>query len=319
MECQNLPIVSFVVPTYNEERNIEKCLSSVLFQDYPRDKMEILIVDGMSSDKTVDIARKYPVRIIFNKKIISASARNLGTKNAKGEILAFLDADSELPQSSWLRLMIAPLLDDPNVAGSIPILLPKKNYPAISRFFALLQADPIIVFAYGTGKDVKSVFITKENYFPMGVFVLRKRLAIEAGNFKPSLQRSEDVDITYRLVRLGYKFAMVPEAGLYHGFADSFSSFLRKTYTRVSSFIEFSSSCEFKYIPKNEIKPKFLKNILYDIIGIGTLIRIIRGIRRDCDIAWLYYPIVLLSTLFIYVLVFVKSTQGQELLREFIS
>jgi glycosyltransferase involved in cell wall biosynthesis len=313
---EHLPSVSFIIPTYNEERNIARCLTSIKEQDYPEGKVEVIVVDGMSEDDTVEVAKRYGTRIIENRKRIIGPAVKLGVENAKGEIIALLGGDSELPQRNWLKLMLAPFLKDSKVAGTIPILWPNKSYPPISRFFALMQADPIIALAYGTGKSVKGVYVTEENYFPTGVFVLRKKLAVDAGGFKSNLPRSEDVDLTYRLVKLGYKFVIVPKAGLYNLFADSFPAFVRKTNNRVSAFIGFSSICEFKYVPTHSAKREFVKNVLYDLSGIGAAARVVKGIRTDRDMAWLYYPLILVTTLFIYGIATVSSKEGQRLIRD---
>ena len=132
---EDLPFISFIIPTYNEEKNIKSCIESILLQDYPPERMEILVIDGLSRDKTVEIAKKYPAKIVVNEKRIIPEACNLGIKNAKGEILAFLGADSELPQRDWLHLMIAPLLNDVSVAGSIPILIPNTEISSYQPIF----------------------------------------------------------------------------------------------------------------------------------------------------------------------------------------
>ncbi len=319
MTNEDLPFVSFLIPTYNEEKNIAKCLQSIISQEYPTDKLEILVIDGMSSDETVEIAKKYPVRIICNPKRIIPEACNLGVTNARGELLSFLGADSELPQKNWVKLMVAPLMNDKNVAGSNPILTPNRKYPAISRFFSLMQADPIIIFAYGSGLDIEGGYITEHNYFPMGIHIIRKSLLVGDFGFKSELTRSEDVDLTYRLVKNGYRFAIVKEAGLYHLYIDSYSRFLKKTRSRIAGFVKTSLFCGFTYIPKNQKKSKFLKNLLYDTIGIGILKRVVKGIHKDRDFAWLYYPIVLLSTLFIYTIVFATTKEGRKTFIGFIS
>ncbi len=285
-------------------------------QRYPRERYEIIIVDGFSSDKTIEIAQKYPVKILYNKEGI-AEARNVGVSHAKGSIIAFVDADNQLPRTDWLQLMIKPLLLDPKVAGSLPILTPNKNYPAISRIFSLMQADPLIVFAYGSGLEVKNGFVTEENYFPMSVCVIWRKLLTGCYSFKKTLLRSEDVDVTYRLIKQGYKFAIVQDAGFYHLYVSSFSDFLKKTFNRIKNFVNRSSNCEFEFVPKNSTKNRFLYNLLFDIVGVGVTIRVVRGIKKDHDLSWLYYPIVLFSILFFYAIAFASSKNGRMLLQSF--
>ena len=86
------PLVSVIITTKNEEKNIENCLKSVKNQDYPEDKIEIIVVDNNSTDRTKEIARKYTKKV-YNFGPERSAQRNFGAKKAKGEYLLFLDAD----------------------------------------------------------------------------------------------------------------------------------------------------------------------------------------------------------------------------------
>lgn len=86
------PLVSVVITTKNEEKNISNCLESIKNQTYPREKIEIIVVDNRSSDKTVKIARTY-TRQVFQKGPERSAQRNYGLQRANGEYLMFLDAD----------------------------------------------------------------------------------------------------------------------------------------------------------------------------------------------------------------------------------
>ena len=314
---KDLPAVSFIIPTYNEEKRIGRCLKSIFSQDYPANLMEVIIVDGMSSDNTVEIAKKYPTRIIFNEKRIVGNAMKLGVQEAKNNVLAPIPADCELPTKNWLRSMVRPLSES-EVAGVLTLIRAKRAFPALSRCYALIQADPIIAFAHGTGETSNNTLLTEKNYFPTQGFILRKDLVLKAGNFKSFLPRLEDVDLTYRLVKLGYKLVIIPRVGIYHSFTDSFSSFLRKVYMRISVFVEFSPYCEFSFIPTKYTKSSFLRRIFYHMNPIGIWIPVLKGIRRHNDFAWLYYPIITLATILTYCIVLLTREKGRALLKRFI-
>lgn len=100
-----MSFVSIVIPTRNEEKNIETCLKSILNSDFPKDRFEILIIDGKSTDRTVEIASNYPVRIIQNPKYKIGPAHNIGVKEAKGDIIAFTDADVRV-DVHWLSFLV---------------------------------------------------------------------------------------------------------------------------------------------------------------------------------------------------------------------
>ncbi|MFX1466074.1 MAG: glycosyltransferase [Promethearchaeota archaeon] len=100
-----MSFVSIVLPTRNEEKNIEACLQSILNLDFPNERYEILVIDGKSTDRTVEIASKYPVRIIENPNYKIGPAHNIGVKEAKGEIIAFTDADVRV-DVHWLTFLV---------------------------------------------------------------------------------------------------------------------------------------------------------------------------------------------------------------------
>ena len=97
-----LKTVSIIVPAYNEEEKISELIESLLDLDYPNKLLEIIIVDNNSSDKTKEIIKQYPVKLLEeNNKQSSYAARNRGIRNSKGGILAFTDADCVV-KADWL-------------------------------------------------------------------------------------------------------------------------------------------------------------------------------------------------------------------------
>jgi glycosyltransferase involved in cell wall biosynthesis len=97
----NLPFVSIIIPCQNEEKYIGKCLDSIIAQDYPKDKLEVLVVDGMSEDGTKEIvsqySKNYPFIALFNNsKKVTPVAMNIGIRNARGDIIILVNAHSIL-------------------------------------------------------------------------------------------------------------------------------------------------------------------------------------------------------------------------------
>jgi len=108
-------IVSVVIPTYNEEEEIEECLKSLKNQSYK--KFEVIIVDDGSTDDTVKIVQKYKVKVLKQNHGGPGSARNLGAKFAKGEILIFIDADMHF-EKDYFKNLIEPIIRDENIIGT---------------------------------------------------------------------------------------------------------------------------------------------------------------------------------------------------------
>lgn len=92
MDKLNSPLVSVIITTKNEEKNIENCLKSITIQTYPQDRIEIVVVDNNSTDMTKEIAKKY-TNLIFNKGPERSAQRNFGVKMSHGEWILYLDAD----------------------------------------------------------------------------------------------------------------------------------------------------------------------------------------------------------------------------------
>lgn len=100
LDLDNYPLVSIIIPTYNEEKTIEEKIKDILRQDYEKDKMEIIVVDSASNDNTVNIAKKLNVKVFQqSERRGKANALNYALKNVNGDIVIITDADS-----SWETL-----------------------------------------------------------------------------------------------------------------------------------------------------------------------------------------------------------------------
>ena len=95
-------MISVVVPTYNEEQNIERCLRSLADQTVPRDSYEIIVVDGNSKDRTRELAEPLADKVFIQTSKRVGGARNDGAMAASGDIVATTDADCILPQD-WVE------------------------------------------------------------------------------------------------------------------------------------------------------------------------------------------------------------------------
>jgi glycosyltransferase involved in cell wall biosynthesis len=114
--------ISVIVPTLNEERYLSRCLKSLVNQTWGR-QFEILVIDGGSTDRTVRVAKRYADRVFMKSKAPVGAARNLGAKAAKGNILAFIDADT-IANPQWLSSIAEAFRDDPTAVGLTGPTLP---------------------------------------------------------------------------------------------------------------------------------------------------------------------------------------------------
>ena len=130
-EGQN-PLISVVVPVYNAESTLERCLDAIFASDY--DRFEVVVFDDASEDTSMQIARRFPCRIISVGRLGAAQARNEGARAANGHILFFVDADV-IVQTDTLSRIAATLSDFPQLGaifGSYTDWTIPENY--VSRY-----------------------------------------------------------------------------------------------------------------------------------------------------------------------------------------
>lgn len=211
--------VSVVVITYNEEKNIEDCLNSLVSQDYPEDKYEIIVVDA-STDKTKELASKFSNVIVHKSKEKGfAVQRNLGIKLAKNELIASTDADCIAP-SDWLKKLVESL-EKNNVSGVSGSAFPPKDSGYIGLCIACLG------FPAGG-----ALGLTKNDPISIGNSIFYKKVLEDVNGFNPKLKYGgEDTDLTRRLKEKGCKIIIEPEIFVYHKTRD-FGEFLSWCFRR---------------------------------------------------------------------------------------
>ena len=148
------PPISIVIVTLNSERTLGECLRRIKKQKYPY-LSEVLIVDGGSSDKTIEISKKskLPIKIVNGGyKNNQEARRGIGVKMARSEICLFIDSDNYLVGENWLKSMVEPLIEDRKIIATQTLRYSApKNATIFNRYFGLFGgADPV---AYYLGKN----------------------------------------------------------------------------------------------------------------------------------------------------------------------
>ena len=320
-EKQILPLVSFVIASYNAEQYIEKCLLSIEKQSYPKVKIEILVIDGGSGDKTLDIARRFSAKILDNPNRIAEFGKSIGIQEAKGKYIIILDADNEIAQSDWLVKNISALENDSSLLGMDSVFLSKKDDFLVNRYCALLGLeDPVVrqVADLSRNADIErgqgySVYNIRSGRFPIfgsNGFIWRKSVLESIGGYIP---RFDEADFCVFVVDKGYKrIGFVKECGIFHHHLKTVREFLRKRFRRGREFMTR------KITPGKE--KVALKIIWVDKYSKGRLIwaiflcltilyptyEAIRGYIKDKDMAWFLHPPLSFLTIICYTLVFIR-------------
>lgn len=200
--------VSVVLPVRNEEKYIEKCIRSILEQDFDKNNMEVLFVDGASEDKTCEIIKgymqQYPfIKLLQNPQKTVQYALNIGIKNATGEYIVRMDAHSEYaPDYISKCLYYLKKTGAANVGG--PMVARGKT--PTQKAIAAAYHSP---FALGGGKFHNENFEGYADTVYLGSF--KRETIMEYGLYDERFPRSEDDELNFRITKNGGKVYINPE------------------------------------------------------------------------------------------------------------
>lgn len=206
------PLISVVVPCRNEAASLCVCLDALALQDFPRERFEVIVVDGGSTDGCREMAAERGARVLSDGADGPAGARNVGIHAARGEVVAFTDADC-VPRTDWLTRVAEVFAEDPSLAGVAGALrMPRET------FLGRLEDDEARAFYRG--------FITSNVAY-------RRDALLAVGGFDASLKCAEDYDLAWRLMDAGYRIVHDPRPVVVHAPPEASGTvvgYLRKQY-----------------------------------------------------------------------------------------
>lgn len=203
-------MISVICPIYNEEIYIDKCIESILKQDYPKDDLEVLFVDGMSTDRTRRIiaqyAQIYPfILLLDNPKKIVPPAMNIGIKAAKGDIIIRLDAHAIYPENYFSELVRQLRKLGADNVGAICRTLPADDSPKCRAIAAALSSS------FGMGNSYFRVGgdrVMQVDTVPFGCYW--RKVFDKIGVYDDELVRNQDDELNGRLIKNGGKIYLLP-------------------------------------------------------------------------------------------------------------
>lgn len=194
--------ISVVVPAYNEEDYLPRCLAALQAQDYPQEAYEIIVVNNASTDRTAEIAAQFRVRIVSEPHKGVSRARQRGAEAARGEIIAGMDADST-PPPHWLVAIDRLFREDPRLGGVTgPVYLYDGKF--WEKWVAASLSNPAIRLTHVLGRG----WLQGNN------FSVKKNLFFGVGGFNSDLLSAEDVDLSLRLQSVA-RLAFDPQMVMY--------------------------------------------------------------------------------------------------------
>jgi len=204
------PFVSVVIPVLNEERYIAPCLTSILGVNYPSDRLEIILVDNGSTDKTLEIAQKFDVDIQIKEGVNVGAVRNFGAGCAEGDVLVFLDSDCVIDEH-WLMGGVSLLDSGLDAVGGLYIL--RDNPSWVESSWILKSAKEFLYQSTLVG----------------GCIFIKKSVFDSLGGFNEAMSAGEDTDLTRRLSQGGFQVSIDPALSIVHlGYPNTISSFVKR-------------------------------------------------------------------------------------------
>lgn len=263
--------ISIVIPCYNEAENIGGTIESLLKLNYPKEMIEIIVVDDKSTDNSVEIIKRYTnkyknVRLIVNKKNSGGAAEptNIGIRAAKYDYIAVTDADSTPHPDSLIR-MIGYLQEDEKVGGVTCSVLAKNP----KNFVQYLQSVEYFVIAFNRKllDFIDAVYVT-----PGPLALYKKKVLFEIGLFDTK-NLTQDIEIVWRMLNHGYKVRMSLSASVYsatpYTFKDWWKQRIRWTIGGNQCILKYKNVLFKKGIFGYFVIPFFSLSLFIGLFGLG--------------------------------------------------
>ena len=241
-------MLSIIVPTLNEEKNVLRCLNSIGRQSYPHSSIEIIIADAGSTDRTLESIRQWadagdiPVRVIPNEKKVAEFGKALALKEARGDLLCLLDCDEEIVQEDALASYVKAFEVFPDIVGVEPHFLKVPGGSVLNNYLAVTHyTDPLgeSIAIRPRAVDTKTVdgktFRKLEFGTAYGCMLFLTRDAVT-----PFLDREQfhEGTIMPELALSGTnKMCMIDGYGVWHHHVESLRDFMRKRAKIATKFM----------------------------------------------------------------------------------
>lgn len=223
-------IISIIIPIRNEENYIKECIDSIIGFDYPKELLEVLFIDGMSTDKTVEILNNYTnkysyIKVLQNKQKIVPIAMNIGIKMAKGEYICRLDAHAKYPANYISKLLYwSQKLNADNVgAVCITDIKSQTNSANAIKF--------VMTDKFGVGNSLFRVGVKEPlavDTVPFGFY--KKKVFEEIGFYDERLIRVQDLELNKRLKSNDGKIYLIPDVKCTYYPREKFGAFFKNRF-----------------------------------------------------------------------------------------
>jgi glycosyltransferase involved in cell wall biosynthesis len=295
-DSQNLPFVSFIMPTLNAGAILDNSLASIARQTYPRDRYEIILADAHSTDNTRDIAKKYGAIVLDDNGKNMEEGKRLALENSKGEFIVFVDADNEITHPDYIELAVTGLAKNPQALGVEAYYLASPKMSSFCAYLSqllqisdpicwLMSANPQLVER--SGEVERWVLPANTCSYPLGAngFVFR-RADLESVKADEHFQ---DTHAALHLIRAGKReWLRIRGRGVHHYYIQTLWLFVQKRRRATVHFLRVQEEAKTNWMKESPPVPLWLAAV-YCVTFFGPLYHTLRGIVRDGDWRWLWH------------------------------
>lgn len=223
-------MISVICPIYNEEKYIGKCIESIMQQDYPKEDMEVLFVDGMSTDKTRSIISEYLprcpyLRVVDNPHRIVPYAMNKGIEESKGDVIIRIDAHTSY-ERNYFSVLVSRLYElDADDVGAV------CKTDVLNKTPKTLAIREVLSNKFGVGNSVFRTGVDKVmevDTVPFGCW--RREVFDKYGLYDTRLVRNQDIELSKRILSGGGKIFIVPDTFCTYYARETYRALSRNNY-----------------------------------------------------------------------------------------
>jgi len=209
--------ISIIIPVRNEEKYITRCIDSLINQTYPQEKYEIIVLDGMSTDKTRQILKNFQleyknlIRFFDNHKITQVAGRNTGVKYSEGNIIVMFSGHAYADNNFLSTIANEFNNSDPDVAVLGANILPAEDEQYFGRAISKVQMSTL-------GGGSSAFMVSKNNKYvdSPGFPAYRREIIFNIGLYDERFVIGEDIDISWRIKSAGFKLMLCSNAFVYY-------------------------------------------------------------------------------------------------------
>lgn len=323
--------INFLIPVYNAEKYLLTCLGSITKQFYLRDNIRIIIIDGGSTDKTVQIAKSFGAEVYFNIKRLAEYGIQRGMAEVEGGLVVIFAADNELVSYDWIKKVVDIFESDDAISAVWGRLVSGGNDSAINKYFGLIQSDPLNWFLNKNLDKYKA----KADVYKDGCFIFNVNpeqplvwgangLVFRTERIKNTWMQEgylgDNDAFQYMIEKGNNRVAYFSTPFVYHHHVANLKTWVNKWKRNyVEHFLEKRKTRNLNWVFTPNFRSRLMLWLIYSLLPVFSLIHSFYLAMRDKTFYWFYHPAVCFFQTIIYIYLTLFSREGTRLLRSLTS